>query len=146
MKTCTGCGTTKTVDQYHADKRRKDGKLARCKDCRRIETNAYRKRVGYDRIRYRRTAPQERERHLIRKYGVTQADYDHMLSAQGGGCAICSRKQNHALDVDHCHATGNVRGLLCTNCNRLLGHAHDDIARLIAAARYLISSRKETRK
>ena len=64
-------------------------------------------------------------RHLERKYGMTQADWDAMYAAQGGVCAICKvpgRVGKHGkLAVDHCHATGRVRGLLCTPCNVSIG-------------------------
>jgi len=64
-------------------------------------------------------------RHLERKYGITQSDWDAMLVAQGGVCAICKipgRTGKHGkLAVDHCHSTGRVRGLLCTPCNISIG-------------------------
>ena len=68
-----------------------------------------------------------RERMLKQRYGLTSAQYSEMLSAQGGGCAICTRKSpgnghgDRYFDVDHCHETDKVRGLLCRQCNLLLG-------------------------
>src|SRR5207249_694982 len=53
--------------------------------------------------------------------GVTDAEYDRLLAAQGGGCAICGNPpKTRRLHVDHDHKTGEVRGLLCHRCNRLL--------------------------
>jgi hypothetical protein len=64
-------------------------------------------------------------RHLVRQYGITAADYAAMLLKQGGVCAICSSRtaggRGPRFHVDHCHATGRVRGLLCTMCNARLG-------------------------
>lgn len=84
-----------------------------------------------------------REAHLRRSYGIAQADYDAMLAAQGGGCAICGKtaeqqkRYTNYLHVDHCHATGRVRGLLCDQHNLLLGRFNDDPALLRKAADYL---------
>lgn len=56
-------------------------------------------------------------------YGMTPEDYEKQLASQGGACAICGRPpQSRSLDVDHCHATNFVRGLLCNPCNRHLGY------------------------
>lgn len=137
MKTCTRCNEAKPLDQFHRDKRRVSGREARCKACKTELHRAYRKANGYDRKRYQKNPQGERERHLVRKYGVTLADYDAMFASQGGKCAICGRVQVRALDVDHCHVTGKVRGLLCTNCNRMIGHAGDSAECLEAAAVYL---------
>lgn len=53
--------------------------------------------------------------------GVTPDDYDRMLAAQGGGCAICGNTpKTRRLDVDHDHRTKEVRGLLSHRCNRAL--------------------------
>jgi hypothetical protein len=56
-----------------------------------------------------------------KQLGVTTEQYEAMLRAQGGGCAICGNPpKTRRLDVDHDHKTGQVRGLLCHRCNRAL--------------------------
>lgn len=70
----------------------------------------------------------------------TVEEYDELLTAQGGGCAICfvaTNKSGRRLAVDHCHETGRVRGILCTNCNVTLGRMNDDPDLLRRAAEYL---------
>lgn len=128
MKPCKDCGAETVY---------KPRRAMLCKPCRASRLRAYCKRTDYHRRRYIRTAQQERERHLVRKYGVTQADYDRMLRDQDGRCAVCGKTQARAFDVDHCHTSGKVRGLLCTSCNRMIGHAGDSVERLRAAAEYL---------
>lgn len=60
-----------------------------------------------------------------------------MLDRQGGACAICLQVRTETLHVDHCHATGAVRGLLCGACNRALGLLNDDPGLIRRAADYL---------
>jgi hypothetical protein len=75
----------------------------------------------------------------IRSYGITVEDYDEMLESQGGGCYICGiGPVGRALDIDHDHRTGKVRGLLCSNHNRALGLLGDDPDLLLAAHTYLV--------
>jgi hypothetical protein len=75
-----------------------------------------------------------------RAAGVTQEVAERMLADQGGQCAICRRP---ALDgdakwqVDHCHSTGQIRGILCHHCNLGIGHFNDDPAILARAIAYL---------
>lgn len=80
--------------------------------------------------------------HLWRKFRMTVEDYARMLSAQAFCCAACGDPL--ALDkhtnVDHDHATGKVRGVLCGPCNRALGQARDSVPRLSALIQYLIDS------
>jgi hypothetical protein len=71
-----------------------------------------------------------RKRHFATVYGLTLADYDRMVAAQGGRCALCAKKPKTRLCVDHCHATRKVRRLLCRKCNSMLGFADDDPGRL----------------
>jgi hypothetical protein len=82
--------------------------------------------------------------YLKRTYGITYADYLRMLEAQNKVCAICKRPgftmaEHHSLllVVDHCHSTGDVRGLLCHNCNRALGLMQDSVESLKTAIAYL---------
>src|SRR5690606_17158325 len=80
------------------------------------------------------------ERHIAETYGITSEEYWAIYEAQGGCCAICQRATGtrKKLSVDHDHVSGEVRGLLCTACNRnVLGHARDDIAFFERAIRYL---------
>ena len=77
--------------------------------------------------------------HLSRRYGITSEEAALMLAAQSGVCAIC--RAAPAKHVDHDHATGAVRDLLCFNCNGGLGQFKDDPALLRAAARYVEAHR-----
>ncbi len=73
-------------------------------------------------------------------YGITLDDYNKMWADQDGCCATCgihSSALTKPLHVDHCHTTGKVRGLLCTQCNTALGMAKDDIQTLKNMIKYL---------
>lgn len=127
VKECTKCGETKPLTEFHARRDRTDGRATICRDCTR----------SYDKARYyggRRRV--ERRDYLIRNYGITPEQYDAMNT---GVCHICNTPcpSGNRLAVDHDHATGAVRGLLCVNCNRALGLFRDDEIRLAAAIAYL---------
>lgn len=71
-------------------------------------------------------------------YGLLEGEYEALFEAQGGVCAICGQPRKYRLNVDHCHKTGAVRGLLCRLCNgRLLTAARDNPATLRRGAAYL---------
>lgn len=76
---------------------------------------------------------------LKSRYGITLEDYARMLAEQGGTCAICFKEpdKGSVLDVDHCHDSLKVRGLLCRSCNLCLGRMNDDADTLRRAADYL---------
>jgi hypothetical protein len=77
-------------------------------------------------------------RHLKHKYGMTVQAFDEMMAKQEGRCAICRTKiKGKRLCVDHEHASGEIRGLLCGHCNLALGKFNDDPTRFRAAANYL---------
>ena len=71
------------------------------------------------------------------RYGVSLEDYATLLARQFGVCAICLRQLAQRLCVDHCHASGKIRGLICRACNCALGLLRDDANVAIAAAAYL---------
>jgi len=102
-----------------------------------------RERVRRDDANYRRS---QVARLRLKQYGLTAEQYAAMLEAQNHRCAICREPetaqrngQTKMLGVDHNHATGAVRGLLCLRCNTALGLLLDDTARLRAALAYLES-------
>jgi hypothetical protein len=79
-----------------------------------------------------------------RKYGVSQEQFNELLAAQNSACALCfttEPKGRGSFHVDHCHATGVVRGLLCHSCTTALGLFRDDTALLMRATEYLAASR-----
>lgn len=69
--------------------------------------------------------------------GFTYEDRDAMLAVQGFKCVICDRDITKRHMTDHCHKNGHVRGMLCHNCNTLLGLSKDNPTVLRAAAEYL---------
>lgn len=84
-------------------------------------------------------AAYRRKYRLKRKYGLSPSDLEDMLVRQGGACCIC-KSRGVELFVDHDHASGAVRGLLCRGCNTALGWLRDDPQLAEQAAHYLRAS------
>jgi Autographiviridae endonuclease VII len=160
-KRCTVCGETKPLDAFYRSAGMRDGHRNDCKACnlaakaRRYAANPEQmkarvrqwQRANPERIRaYRRVYRQraevkarDRAGHLRRAFGITQQHYEQLLVAQHGGCAVCGRapRVGKALHVDHDHATGEIRGLLCFSCNSALGNLGEDEKRIRAMLDYL---------
>jgi len=161
MKTCKICKEIKPLEAFYKMSQMRDGHRNDCKACN-LAAKAARYRADPEptKARVRKWQAENREKvldwrrdyaasgrkgengrryHLKKKYGLTVEQYDEMLLAQGGGCAICGRppRPDIALYVDHDHATGQVRGLSCFRCNNALGDFNDDPALLASAAAYL---------
>ncbi len=95
----------------------------------RAKQNAYRKD-------YYRDHPEKSVQYQFKKkYGLTLTQHTAMVKRQGGKCAICHKVKK--LNVDHCHRTGRIRGLLCTSCNTALGAFGDSIRTVKVALGYL---------
>lgn len=109
------------------------------------ETNRVRSIEWYEANKDRAKARQRRwmQDKRLRERGLTRADYDAMLVAQHGVCAICRTPPppERVLVVDHDHDTGEIRGLLCSPCNRGIGNLRDDPGLVYAALRYLEGGR-----
>jgi hypothetical protein len=90
-----------------------------------------------------KSSPEALRRQRLKKFGLTESQYDEMLAAQGGTCAIChgACPTGWRLAVDHDHETGQVRGLLCLRCNSALGLFHEQPERLRSALAYLSADR-----
>ena len=115
MKTCTKCGVTKPLTEYYTIK--KSGRQhGSCKECFKKKTKESRARMGSDHAK---------DRDLRWRYGITLEDYNKMDQ----NCNICGSSEEgrgFKMNVDHCHDTGKVRGLLCNSCNRGLGLLGED--------------------
>ena len=127
---CSACyaRSRRQLPECHPDRRASGRNRRLCVDC-------YHAQV---------TVPQKREQrragHLRRLYELTPEQYDELLAAQGGVCAICQEPPHgDRLHVDHDHRTGRIRGLLCQLCNRALGALRDRPDLAEAAAAYLAS-------
>lgn len=92
--------------------------------------------------------PDKLKNQRLRKYGITLEDYNILREQQNFCCAICKRHEEeveqsrssrtaYALHVDHCHTTHKIRGLLCSNCNTMLGKVRDSVDVLRSAIEYL---------
>ena len=105
---------------------------------------AYAEDDGY-RARKRLTGNKwyRREERLKQVYGLSLQDYEAMVAQQGGVRRICKTKPVRPLFVDHCHASGRVRGLLCHPCNAALGFMRDDPVIAAAATEYLRDAKRE---
>lgn len=140
-KACTRCMETKPVEAFpvHAKTESRQQRYRHwCRECSAAYLKEwYRKRGG-------KTA-YYRERGV----GVAPAQYQQMSAAQGGVCAICltdptgKTKTCDVLHVDHDHASGVVRGLLCMKCNRALGLFGDNVDALRAAVAYLLKHQRQ---
>lgn len=154
-KICTKCGEAKGIHEFarHGEGRRPD-----CKPCRRLVAQAWYRRSktdhnakqqAYYRANREKVLERQRQRYVekkdeiraytrrwrLKQYGLTEAGYEARHLWQGGRCAICF--DDAPLVIDHDHATDMVRALLCDPCNKVLGMADEDIARLRRAADYL---------
>ena len=88
---------------------------------------------------YAENKASERARRIERRYAISQERFRELFVAQGSSCAICERTTPGARGwcIDHDHATGTVRGVLCGPCNSGIGHLGDDAARVEKALAYL---------
>jgi hypothetical protein len=143
---CGKCGVWKPPPEWGAHK-------SWCLACMRAATKDYRSQVGRDEFNRRqrewnaanpsRRAQYKRKAHLKSMYGLTEDELLDLLRKQGGRCGICQRSISYGgrnkgvAVVDHEHATGSVRGILCSECNFLLGKCNEDITILQQAIAYL---------
>ena len=119
-KVCIKCKIVKTEADFH---KRSPTKLrTTCKQCRAIQ--------------HKTTPLQNKESNLKRTYRITLSQFNIMLVKQNNKCLICLKEMNKP-NVDHCHKTGKVRGLLCTHCNFGLGHFHESLEFLTNAINYI---------
>ena len=122
LRSCKKCGEEKPITNFSPSKGCKGGRRPTCRACEYPP--------GY-----------HREKLYKKRYGISIAEYDTKLNAQNGRCAVCGskdpgRNKDHFC-VDHNHTTGQVRGLLCSDCNAALGLLQDSTVVMASALNYL---------
>ncbi len=161
-KRCSACRKIfpATADYFHRNKNKKDGLQNQCKMCKSIVDAAYRLTPGR-KITLKRYGASEKGKESAKRYGQSPKgklakrkvkykcryglvikEFNQMFNAQKGCCFICGIHQSEVkqrLCIDHDHRTGEIRKLLCSNCNRGLGYFKDDPKILRIAAEYLQS-------
>jgi hypothetical protein len=109
------------------------------------ESSSNADKAAYQRWWAKEHPVQAKNYYLKRHHGITVGTYNDILEQQNGKCAICFKPEHvidkngkrRALAVDHCHESKEIRGLLCTNCNKGIGHLKDSIELLASAITYL---------
>lgn len=118
-KRCRDCGLTWPASEFQQKTSKVDGLESYCRSCSRERQRLYN----------------------LSRYGLTLEAYDALMERQGGVCAACgdrpTKGKGRRLHVDHDHATGTVRGLLCQACNLAIGHTGDKVERLRGLIKYL---------
>lgn len=134
LKRCPGCKEVKALSSFYSSGHSNSGRASHCIVCAGL---LWRARPSVERQRsYQKRRRKLRDKHLMRRFGVTLEWYEKKLRKQGGRCAICGDPpRGRGLAVDHDHRSGKVRGLLCTRCNPAAGYVRDSpqIARKLAA-------------
>ena len=155
MITCKRCCIKQPETNYYYNKRQKTYDTS-CKECRKAIERAryndpeYKEKRRLQNKKWKEKNPEAskksmRNRTLKANYGITSKDYDRMIAEQNFRCKICGTDdpgpKRQYFNVDHCHTTGKVRGILCHHCNSGLGHFRDSIDNLEIAIEYLKESR-----
>lgn len=155
MKTCYRCTETKDFSLFNKDKYKKDGYKSTCKTC--LGADYYKKywedpeskreKLRKYRKNLRETDPHKlflsnRKTNLKQTYGISLEQYAEMLQEQNSKCDVCGKEHEEVtkkrLNVDHCHTTGKVRGLLCANCNTALGLLKENVQNIDKLKDYII--------
>jgi len=128
---CLDCGELKAVELFDVQrlKRGKTYNTPYCAECRRARANQA----------YREDSITQCAAIRDHCYGLEPGEYESLLQHQGGGCFICRKTPEEVgtLSVDHDHALGEIRGLLCHRCNHGIGNFKDNPALLRTAILYL---------
>jgi hypothetical protein len=127
---CSHCKLEKEIAEFGRDRGGLDGFAHKCLECSRM----FQRRI------YDRNPEYTRDKEFRRRYGIDVDTYERMYGEQEGYCAICGKhesKQSRRLSIDHNHITGEIRALLCHDCNTVIGFSHESVEILTKAVLYL---------
>lgn len=152
-RTCTTCLNVKPLTEFHT---KRGTAMPSCKACRSVYMKLHylknrerertirkdwyekNKAAVCEKMRTDRLADPEKFiiQRRLRKYGLTKSQYEEKLMAQKNRCEMCQRDFTTTPYIDHCHATGKTRGLLCSPCNTAFGLYREDVAVLKRSIAY----------
>lgn len=144
LKTCSACGQVKPATQFYKRRASNDGLQKHCKSCsnkrvaqKRANNREYMRSYG----KTQAAKDSSRKHRLKAKYGLKPEQFDNLLANQSYSCACCGSSnpggRYNQWNVDHCHVTGEVRGLLCSACNIGIGCLGDNLQGIRNALYYL---------
>jgi hypothetical protein len=158
-KLCNKCLTSFLEQDFHKDKTKSDGLHSICKYCQKKNKDARKEEAKLVKQNYEKENKNKikdywkeynsntnlkeklKEKHLKKTYNLTLNELELLKEKQNYCCAICETHENDCsrktLFVDHNHNTGEIRGLLCSQCNSALGLMYDDVSLLKNAINYL---------
>ena len=142
-KQCTKCNQVKLLTEFHKVNGKSEKRRSICKLC---HNKIYRDNYRKNPEKYKEYTnskpyrPELKRKANLKTFGLTIQQYEEMLQQQNGVCAICLETctSGKRLAVDHCHATGKVRQLLCRRCNQSMGKFNDDPILLQKVVDYLL--------
>jgi hypothetical protein len=139
---CRTCATW--AIQYARQRRQKRVERVQCIDCGEVREESAKTVRCLRCVKHHRSIARKSRRNKMAVYrGLSADEYNAMLERQGNQCAICGTPSTgRVLCLDHCHATGKVRGLICNLCNFGLGKFKDNPESLRRAAQYIEQSRE----
>lgn len=127
---CKTCGEIKQLEMFDKHPSCRNGRRSVCKIC---SLSKAKEKKALNREKHKERS---KLNGIKNRYGLLPEKYLAMVKEQNNKCAICGDKMNIPC-VDHCHNKGHVRGLLCNNCNSLLGMARESVGILENAIKYL---------
>lgn len=139
---CSKCKVVKNISEFNKNTKCKKGFRSTCRNCdssvnkmyySKLDTEEKKRRITHKSV----NKDDARKNKLKYKYGITPLEYEEMAITQNYKCAICKKETSKKLCVDHNHITGAIRGLLCHECNIMIGWSKDNPENLIAGANYL---------
>lgn len=160
-KFCSACKIQKELSSFNLQRSSKDGRRYICKACQSEHKKKYRAenkekvagqysayyRSNKDKVSARivawgRSNPDKLRQYYVKKtYGLSKEQFHRLLESHSGRCHICGSEdagsKSGTFNIDHCHKTGEVRGMLCGGCNHVLGRVSDSVDLLKKYIAYL---------
>ncbi|TES92002.1 MAG: hypothetical protein E3J87_06400 [Candidatus Cloacimonadota bacterium] len=148
-KVCSKCKKEKSFSGFYNKSSAKDGKNSQCRDCRLDYVRNNRESILATRRKYN-SKDTTRRKTNARNHGMTIEEYDNFFAVRNYQCEVCGMTQKESyrlfnvdLCIDHCHTTGENKGLLCNVCNPAGGMLKDDPDLAFRLWRYLERTRRK---